>query len=458
MALGLDRAGFVCVGAVEKDARASLTFEKNFSSRMGGPKLLALGPSDGDVERIDFKNWSRRLRDAGVHRLDVLEGGPPCQSFSMVGRGKLNALRDGGFLQDPRNHLWRHFFDAVEAFRPRLFIVENVPGMLNHGGVNVAESICLAGRRAGYHVRCAVLNAAAFGVPQTRERLFILGVSSELHAEPSFPSGHCQVTPIAANHGFRVPREGFFRDRSLFAGTLLPESPTSRCVWVQEAIDDLPPFRAHLEPNYRAKVPWQPARYRPGRPSAYAASMRSWPGFECQELTDHVCKATPRDHETFAGMSPGDKYPDAVQIAEKRYQYARHQAAQGKRSWPRKQDFVPPYKLDVFEDKWHKLIPTAPSWTVTAHLAKDTYSHIHYDRAQKRMITIREAARLQSFPDGFEFVGNIGDRFRQIGNAVPPLLAEGVGLHIRKILAEADKNAAPDAWPASAEVERQIAL
>ena len=119
---------------------------------------------------------------------------------------------------------------------------------------------------------------------------------------------------------------------------------------------------------------------------------------------------------------------------------------------------MPPYKLDMFEDKWHMLIPSAPSWTVTAHLAKDTYSHIHYDRAQKRMITIREAARLQSFPDGFEFVGNIGDRFRQIGNAVPPLLAEGVGIHIRTLLADTEKKAVTDGWRISAGVARQIAL
>ncbi len=81
-------------------------------------------------------------------------------------------------------------------------------------------------------------------------------------------------------------------------------------------------------------------------------------------------------------------------------------------------------------DKWAKLHPDRPSWTLTAHLSKDSYSHIHYDGNQARTITIREAARLQSFPDGFEFCGSPGDQFRQIGNAVPPLLARALARNL----------------------------
>ena len=88
--------------------------------------------------------------------------------------------------------------------------------------------------------------------------------------------------------------------------------------------------------------------------------------------------------------------------------------------------FVPPYRNDAFADKWHKLLVDEPAWTVTAHLRKDTYSHIHYDSSQARTITVREAARLQSFPDAFRFSGSHGDGFRQIGNAVPPLLARAI--------------------------------
>jgi DNA (cytosine-5)-methyltransferase 1 len=85
--------------------------------------------------------------------------------------------------------------------------------------------------------------------------------------------------------------------------------------------------------------------------------------------------------------------------------------------------YVPPYDHVEFHEKWGKLRPDQPSWTVPAHLGRDSYSHIHHDSAQARMISVREAARLQSFPDGFAFCGNMGDCFRQIGNGVPPLLA-----------------------------------
>lgn len=436
MALGLDRAGLVCAGAVEKDARAAETFAANFRSRMAEPKLLALGPSDGEISRLDFRKWALKFQAAGCGRLDLLEGGPPCQSFSRVGRGKLNNLRKGGFLRDPRNLLWNHFFEAVRILKPRMFLIENVPGMLHHGGINVAETICRAGVRAGYRVSCALLNAAAFGVPQTRERLFILGISEELGIIPSLPAGNRSVALRPSHYGYHAPREGLFNDQSLFQGILLPKDSVFPSVSVQEAIADLPPFFDHLEPGYRAKVPWRSFRYGPGKPSNYARDMRSWAGFVSAGLTDHVCKATPRDYETFAAMAHGAKYPDALKIAVARYHRARDLWMAGLRSCPKKAEFIPPYKSDAFDDKWHKLIPREPSWTITAHLAKDTYSHIHYDSTQKRMITIREAARIQSFPDGFTFAGNIGDRFRQIGNAVPPLLAYGIGLHLMKLLDE----------------------
>ena len=96
---------------------------------------------------------------------------------------------------------------------------------------------------------------------------------------------------------------------------------------------------------------------------------------------------------------------------------------------------MPPYPSDVFVDKWRKLVPDEPSWTITAHLAKDSYSHIHYDSEQARALSVREAARLQSFPDGFKFAGNMGDCFRQIGNAVPPVLARAIAEKLRSQIA-----------------------
>ena len=95
---------------------------------------------------------------------------------------------------------------------------------------------------------------------------------------------------------------------------------------------------------------------------------------------------------------------------------------------------VPPYDPAKFPNKWWKLDPVKPSRTLTAHMGKDTYSHIHYDSSQKRMVSVREAARLQSFPDGFRFAGEMNASFRQIGNAVPPLLGKAVAASLKNQL------------------------
>jgi DNA (cytosine-5)-methyltransferase 1 len=138
-------------------------------------------------------------------------------------------------------------------------------------------------------------------------------------------------------------------------------------------------------------------------------------------------------------MKPGDQYPQAVALAETIFEEALDDYAEQYGSRPEpdtslyqdlKKQYVPPYDPGKFPNKWWKLIPDSPSRTVTAHLGKDTYTHIHYDSAQARVISVREAARLQSFPDGFRFSGGMGAAFRQIGNAVPPLLAYALAKQI----------------------------
>ena len=99
---------------------------------------------------------------------------------------------------------------------------------------------------------------------------------------------------------------------------------------------------------------------------------------------------------------------------------------------------VPPYDPGKFPNKWRKIEEDQPSRTLTAHIGKDTYSHIHYDSEQARVISVREAARLQSFPDGIEFTGPMNTAFRQIGNAVPPLMAYALAEHIKSTLAKTE--------------------
>src|SRR5262249_19564080 len=161
-----------------------------------------------------------------------------------------------------------------------------------------------------------------------------------------------------------------------------------------------------------AAVNRRPVPYGSKPRSPYARLMRSWPGFPAsQSVVDHAIRRTPRDYETFRRLKPGDRYPQAIEIAQERFEAeilrlltSRGAAEPETAEWAELEAaFVPHYPESIFEDKWRKLIPDHPSWTVPAHLSKDSYSHIHYDGNQARAISIREAARLQSFPDGFRF-------------------------------------------------------
>ena len=211
-------------------------------------------------------------------------------------------------------------------------------------------------------------------------------------------------------------------------------SAPARFVSVREALGDLPRLRGHLEtppiPPTDRDLPLR------GTPSPYVSGLRDWPLVRPPNaLSGHWYRFTPRDFPIFRLMAQGDCYPEALEIAHSFFR-ARLSAMD---SPPRpdtlayqklKDEIVPPYRNDAFHDKWQKLIADQPSWTLTAHLSKDSYSHIHYDSRQARTITVREAARLQSFPDGVEFCGNQGEKFRQIGNAVPPVLARAIARHI----------------------------
>jgi DNA (cytosine-5)-methyltransferase 1 len=171
--------------------------------------------------------------------------------------------------------------------------------------------------------------------------------------------------------------------------------------------------------------------------------MREWPGFATNGgASGHVTRYLPRDWRIFGRMAPGDQYPEAHALAEALFREALAELAasgaapeMGSEAFlALRTKFVPPYDATKFPNKWRKMEPDQPARTLMAHLGKDTYSHIHYDSSQARTITVREAARLQSFPDGFVFRGAMNAAFRQIGNAVPPLLAAAVAKRIYQTL------------------------
>jgi DNA (cytosine-5)-methyltransferase 1 len=217
-----------------------------------------------------------------------------------------------------------------------------------------------------------------------------------------------------------------------------------------QAISDLPPLTDHLE-HMQAR---RGARrfsteicYTSPATNPYQELMRRWPGLPDKgSPTDHVIRFTPRDYETFRRMQPGDQYPQAYEIALGRLEAALRKEEKANGSRPReggqrfehiKRTVVPPYDPHKFPNKWRKIDPKAPARTIPAHIGKDSYSHIHYDSSQARMISVREAARLQSFPDSFRFAGSMNQAFRQIGNSVPPLMAYAVAASVMRQLASA---------------------
>jgi DNA (cytosine-5)-methyltransferase 1 len=445
-ALGFQAAGCRILAAVDADAQAARTFRRNFRQLQPDDPPRVLGDEeDGNLDRPEIDLDSL----IGDSRPDIVIGGPPCQAFSRMGRAKLNSLSDEGFRGDPRNVLYRRFLAAVERWQPRAVVMENVPGMLTVGGVNYADLVCREMAATGYRTGYALLNSVWYGVPQFRERLFFIGIRKDLGVRPVAPRTEYQADlPEGYNRPLRSipPTLPFGGDWDLELDQLdVPaSSPEFAAVTVREAMDDLPALTDHLTEKRRPRGEFRRRLlYRSGPTSRFAELMRTWPGLgPAEAVEDHAIRRTPRDYETFRRMKPGDRFPEALAIARSlRDETLERLRADGEAPDPGTPEwddfearFVPPYDEHDFPDKWRKLIPDRPSWTVPAHLAKDSYSHIHYDDAQARMISIREAARLQSFPDAFLFSGNMGDCFRQIGNAVPPLLARAVAEAVLQVI------------------------
>jgi DNA (cytosine-5)-methyltransferase 1 len=440
LSLGFKAAGFDVAAAVEFDPDAAASHGANFHP--GDPRHAKAR----DITKLTPEDLVQELELGDVvSAVDIIVGGPPCQAFARVGRSKLREIdaHPEAFKHDPRARLYLEYLHYVEAFRPLALLMENVPDILNHGGQNVAEETCEVLREKGYVAGYTLLNASYFGVPQMRERMILVAYRKELGVEVSFPKPtHFIELPPGYTGSRQVALKllkgvGAAQARSYVEPQAIePELPPA--VTAHDALADLPPITLHLEGKLRrgARRFDELIPYGGGRTAgAYGQLMRDWPGFSNSEgLYDHVIRYLPRDWKLFARLNPGDQYPEAHRHAVTMFteEVARlakkgKAPAEGSDAWNDLWDsFVPPYDVGKFPNKWRKMEPDLPARTLMAHLGKDSYSHIHYDSAQARTISVREAARLQSFPDGFTFCGTMNPAFKQIGNAVPPLLGKAV--------------------------------
>lgn len=364
MSLGFEQAGFDIVASVEIDPIHSAVHEYNF------PNCATICASVSDVTGDEI----RRRANIGRKAVDVVFGGAPCQGFSMIGKRALD---------DPRNRLVYDFVRIVVELKAKYFVFENVKGLTVGEHRKFLEELIQEFDKHDYKVLLPyrVLNAAEYGVPQDRRRLFLIGARKDCRV-PAYPDA---ISTPAGKKAY----EDF-------------ERPTGPSVW--DALSDIPDAE-----NFEGLKNSDKVIAKFGKPSRYAAHMR---GLE----NDPDNLGYPRHWDPKYLTS--SLRADHTQLSRSRFAATKHG------------DTEP-------ISRFHKLDPKGVCNTLRAGTASDRGAftsprpiHPHYHRC----ITVREAARLHSYPDWFRFHGTKWHGFRQIGNSVPPLLARAVAAQIRSAL------------------------
>jgi DNA (cytosine-5)-methyltransferase 1 len=471
ISLGFQAAGFKNIGAVEMDPAAARSHALNFH-REASDDMKEIHAQARDIVKTEP---AKLLNDFGYEgnpkkHVDFIVGGPPCQSFARVGRAKLREVAEHpeAYLNDPRGNLYLRYLHYVKELSPVGILMENVPDVLNFGGHNIAEEVCEALRDLGYDARYTMLNAVFYGVPEMRERMFLVAYRKELVCTDWFPEPSHWINLPRGYHGSRqvamktIKKDLFDGETRFFIDPPEPNVDKAQpAVTAEMAMSDLPLIGDDSEQKLR-KGPRRFDHITPYRANVrlndFQNSMREWPEYEASDgIYDHVIRYLPRDYKIFARMKPGDQYPEAFQLASEMFEErlkeierleGKRPAEGSARFEAEKKAFIPPYDPTKFPNKWRKMEADKPARTLMAHLGKDSYSHIHHDSNQARTISVREAARLQSFPDGFIFHGPMNPAFRQIGNAVPPLMAKALAVkikeHLKRAVNHGEKNCAKE--------------
>lgn len=405
---GFRQAGYSIVAGSDNDPDAMATYAANF------PEAHAI---TGDIRSRGVKE---KLLDA-ARTATVLIGGPPCQAFSQV----RNHTR---VIDDPRNALYREFIDVLGKTLPPAFVVENVTGMDQMGvREQIAADLSLDGE---YAVLPQVVDAADFGVPQTRKRLLFIGVRIHTGMVPPQLVGTdaTQAVTLARFTGSRRPRYQLVIQnhiRSMRTGDMLEDAQNASVVSAADAISDL----VSLPVGNRLDV----VSYRDfSTPeTAYQLLMREQAGPLITNV--QVPRINADTRLRLLGIPPGGNYRDLKEELQERYitgQRWGQDNGTGKLS--RKHFYA-----------YRRLHPNVWAWTL------NTKADSVYHYCVPRALSVREFARLQSFPDRFTFTtdarsgmiegrhdgGPAHSRYRQVGNAVPPLLAKAVAAELRGQLA-----------------------
>ncbi|MBM3235565.1 DNA cytosine methyltransferase [Candidatus Poribacteria bacterium] len=395
---GFWRKGFTSLAHIEKDLHSCLTFKTRISyyylrnnnkldvyskylkgelSRENLYNHIPLNLLNSvipleiteDSYNIILEKINRNLKICGYKKVDVIVGGPPCQTYSVVGRCKDRY----GKKRDPRNHLYKLYSRFLEDVKPSIFVFENVPGLLSVENGHLLKDVMNHFHTAGYKVEDKILNSYDFGVLQKRERVILIGWKKELPFH--YPDFEKQGTNKWS---------------------------------VKDVLSDLPsiqPGEKMLYGNYISELTGYLREYK----------IRT----DNDILTLHIARGhNARDRQI---------YKLAIEKWEKERRRLKYTDVP--------EEFRTHKNLKSFLDRYKAVAADLPfSHTVVAHIAKDGHYYIHPDIKQLRSLSVREAARLQSFPDNYYFEGSMTSRFMQIGNAVPPLMSEKIAEKIKVML------------------------
>lgn len=418
LALGFEKAGFDIVAGIELMPEACKTISYNLSWRYGKEETHICG----DITEIEGDIFKEKIGNEGC----IIIGGPPCQAYSMAGRGKLRSLGEDRInTKDSRGFLYQDFLRFVFAMDARAVIMENVPESTNFGGMNIPEIVCKELSEKGYNAYWTILNSADFGVPQVRERVFVIAIKENEKKEVFLPiptnKNRCDEL---TQHQKRF--EGY-KQYTYFKEPIDGNEASMPWTTIGEAFSDLPAIFPSADSKYKLVSLNIEYPYKSEAKNEFQKIMRTWYGKENYGVTANAFRKNTRDFPIFSKMKQGDNFIAASKIADELFAEEAKVFGYEKDSEEYLKLYskmVPQYDREKFENKWRRLDETKLSHTLVAHLAKDTYSHIH--PWEPRGITVREAARIQSFPDDFFFDCSMGDAYKQIGNAVPPLLSLGV--------------------------------
>lgn len=379
-AKGFEMTGkFKCIGGIDNKPSAIETHKHNFKDSISVCE---------DIRNFPPKEFKKLLNGQNV---DLIIGGPPCPTFSTIGHAKIQSVyknhEDKDITNDPRNDLFLDYLSYVDYFRPKMFVMENVPQFLtkyNGATFNAVKEI-VKRDLPEYNLvsEVKVLNAVNYGVPQNRKRMILVGYLKGMDFK--YP----EITHWFAEGKFNIdPNE-----------TKINPEKLKKHVSVKDAISDLP----SITDNWRiSEVEYSKHKGL----SHYQKLMRQ---NTSKSVKNNICRLTnDRAKIVFSHMHQGCIYMDLPPEIRK----------------------VLPFREDIFKDRLKRLVENNPSWTILAHIGMDGYMYIH--PTENRTLSVREAARIQSFPDDFEFIGNQQETYVQVGNAVPPLLAMNIAESVFK--------------------------